>query len=93
MLLMKKQFQVCAKDIECLCIQCPNPSCKTQIRIPSTVKPIFPDVQGVKSPLEQCVTCGTEFGPGVKHRILAIQQVISDTSSPEISFQVASEVS
>jgi len=89
MLAMKKELLISLSDIEAFCIQCSNPKCRSQIRLSVDTEPTFPDVHGVKSAVDCCVACGSDFSPMLRKRIQAMYAALrAMDGAPSVSIQV-----
>ena len=89
MLAMKKELLISFSDIEAFCVQCSNSKCRSQIRLSVGAEPTFPDVQDVKSPVDCCVACGSDFSSMLRKRIQAMYLALrAMEGSPSLSIQV-----
>lgn len=92
-IVVKRELLIALADIETFCIECSNPKCKSQIRIPVSADIHFSEFHGHKVPLEFCPACQTEWGASFRQRIEALRGALASLAdrSPAISLQISAD--
>jgi hypothetical protein len=73
MIYMRKELIAPLSDVEAVVVECSNPICKAQVRVPVKANLVQRDTRIV--PFKQCPVCFTDFDSTAREQVLILIQV------------------